>query len=178
MSTLFRNKILSGLVILLLIANITTLIMFWMSMKHKPSRPQQQAQDFIVKELSMNAEQQKQYNTMVADHRKQSKEINNQIRSYKDSLFNLLNNETATGTEKNTFATKIASLTQQLDLLTFEHFKEVRKICNPEQQKKFDKIIKDVLRMMAAPAPGRGHGGPGPEGPPPGMEGHPPPPEN
>ena len=164
MSTLFRNKILSGLVILLLIANVATIVFFWTGMRKSQSPPPQRTAEYVIKELSLNDSQQKQYETMITQHRKQTKQIREQIRDSKDSLFDLLSNPNINDSSKHYMAAKISSLNQQLELLTFEHFKLVRKICNPDQQQKFDKIIKDVLRMMAAPAPHENR----PPGPPPG----------
>jgi hypothetical protein len=40
-----------------------------------------------------------------------------------------------------------------LETVTFQHFTEVRKICTPEQQKKFDEIIREALRMMGPSPP-------------------------
>ncbi|MEO8769384.1 MAG: hypothetical protein ABI402_04850 [Ferruginibacter sp.] len=172
MSTLFRNKILTGLVILLLIANITTIIVFWMGMKKMHPAPKPPSA-YIIKELSLNDKQQEQYNTMIQQHRKQSRWIQEQIRNYKDSFFNLLSNENTNDSIKNNLSVKIASLNRELDLITYDHFKEVRKICTPEQQRKFDGIIKEVLRMMAGPGPRGGRR----DGPPPG-DGLPPLPGN
>ena len=174
MSTLFKNKLLTGLVILLLAANITTIVVFWMGMKKMHPSPLQPSA-YIIKELSLNDKQQEQYNAMVQQHRKQSRSIQEQIRNCKDSFFNLLSNDNANDSIKNNLSAKIASLNSELDLITYAHFKEVRKICTPEQQQKFDGIIKEIIRMMAGPV-GRGPrppGGPG-DGPLPG-EGLPPP---
>ena len=178
MSTLFRNKLLTGLVILLLAANITTIVVFWMGMKKIHPAPQQ-ASAYIIKELSLNDKQQEQYNVMIQQHRKQSRLIQEQIRNCKDSFFNLLSHENTNDSIKNNLSAKIASLNSELDIITYDHFKEVRKICTPEQQQKFDGILKEVLRMMAGPGPG-GRGprppGAGIDGPPPGDG--PPPPSN
>lgn len=173
MSAMVKNKLLSGLVILLLLANIATLAMFWFNFKkeHK-SIKHQEAKDFLIKELSFTETQQKQYGLMVEEHRKQSRETREQLRMYKDSLFNLLSDEQVPAEIQSRLTLAIATLEQQMETITFNHFREVRKICNPEQQKKFDTVIKDVLRMMAAPLPGGRppFNGPGPhhDPPPPG----------
>lgn len=156
MSTLLKNKILTGLVILLLIANVATIVVFWTGMKKMhPARPFQQPSEFIIKELSFNASQQQQYVDLVKAHREQTRIIQDQVRAYKDSFFDLLSHENINDSIKNNFAEKTAALNHQLDLITFDHFKAVRKIGNPEQQIKFDLIIKDVLRMMGGPARGK-----------------------
>jgi Spy/CpxP family protein refolding chaperone len=175
MSTLFKNKILAGLVILLLIANIFTIVVFFMGMKKMHPAPQQ-ASTYIIKELSLNDKQQEQYKAMVQQHRAQSRLIQEQVRDNKDSFFNLLANENVKDSIKNHFASKISLLNRELDLATFDHFKEVRKICTPDQQKKFDGIIKDVLRIMSGPGPhGQRPGGPDEGMPPPPGDGPPPP---
>jgi len=69
---------------------------------------------------------------------------------------------------------------------TFEHFKKVRALCNEEQKKKFDAIIKQAIGMMGqqqgrpqGPPPDGNRNGMHPDGPPPMQDGQmpPPPPE-
>ena len=81
------------------------------------------------------------------------------------------------GTPKKAAADNVAKNLEQLDLLTFDHFKEVRTICTPAQQKKFDEIIEEVLQMIASgPLRGRPGMNNGERMPPPGD--HMPPPEH
>ena len=54
---------------------------------------------------------------------------------------------------KKTAADNVAKNLEQLDLLTFDHFKQVRTICTSQQQKKFDEIIEDVLQMISSGPP-------------------------
>ncbi len=167
MNPSFKNKLLGGLVILLLIANITTLIFFWLGMKQMhPVAAAQQPSQYLITKLALNNNQQQQYKELVKQHREQMKLIHDQLRVAKDSFFDLLAHEDTN--DKNIFADRIAALNRQLDLQTFEHFKEVRKLCTADQQQKFDKVIKEVLRMMAGPGPqGKRPPGPSNDGPPP-----------
>lgn len=140
--------------IFLLVANIVTIIVFWIGMK-KDRAAAQQPSAYIIKELSFNENQQEQYMQMVKQHRAQARQIQEQVRTIKDSFFDLLGSKNIDHTLRNNLASKISSLNRELDLVTFDHFKDLRKICTPDQQRKFDKIIKDVLRMMGGPGPGR-----------------------
>jgi hypothetical protein len=45
----------------------------------------------------------------------------------------------------NSFATRIAERQLAADKLTFEHFRRVRGLYNPDQQKKYDEL---VLKMI------------------------------
>jgi hypothetical protein len=97
--------------------------------------------------------------------------LQDSIKKAKDEFFALLQQAPASDTSIQIKSNHVAAAEQQLEIFTFRHFQKLRAICNREQQKKFDSIIKDVLRRMS---PGRRPPGP----PPPGMDGHmPAPPE-
>ena len=53
MNSLFKNKILAGLLVLLLVANIISMVVFWMGLKKEHPQPRQPS-DYIIKELSLN----------------------------------------------------------------------------------------------------------------------------
>ena len=109
MGTLAKNKILTGLVILLLVANITTIVVFWVGMKKMhPGRPFQQPSEFLIKELSLNDSQQQQYKEMVKQHRGQTRQLQEQLKNYKDSFFDLLSHENINDSIKNDLAAKAA----------------------------------------------------------------------
>ncbi len=167
-----KNKLLTWLVVVLLVANAATIAMFWLG-KRKPPPPQGAPNEFLIKELKLDNKQQEQLDVLVKQHRQVAEQIRKQIRTAKDSLFDLVKNPGATDSAKQMAAAACSKLTEQLDVLTVNHFQKVRALCNAEQQKKFDGIIRDITRMMAQPQPpGRP---PGPH-PPDGPEGDRPPP--
>ncbi len=149
MSTINKNKLLTGLVILLLLVNTITILFFWLGRSKNEHPSFKQPSEFLIKKLAMSAEQQDQYMKLVKDHRLKTKLIREQIMVSKDALFEQLSADSISDSLQQSTANSLAKLNVQLDLLTFEHFKKVRKMCNPQQQKKFDNVIKDVLKMMA-----------------------------
>jgi Spy/CpxP family protein refolding chaperone len=176
MSSVSKNKLLTTLVLLLLIANAVTIAMFWLGKPKHPLQPKGSPQEFLVKELKLDSNQQRQLEVLVKEHRQAAEQIREKIKAAKDSLFALVKQSNVSDSAKQTAATTASNYTEQLDVLTLNHFIKVRTLCTPEQQKKFDEIIQRVLRMMAQPRPPQGSGGPGgPDGP---REGPPPPPEH
>ena len=167
MNGLSKNKLLTWLVILLLIANAATIAMFWLGKPKRPPAPQGTAIDFLIKELNLDAKQQEQFKKLAGEHRETAEKIREQVKEAKDSLFDLVKDPVTPDSVKETRVALVGKRLEQIDLLTLNHFQQVRQLCNPEQQKKFDKIIQQVLRMMAGPKP------PGPGGP----QGPPPPPQ-
>lgn len=184
MSITAKNKLLTWLVVLLLIANAATIAMFWLNKKQKPPQPKGQPNEFLVKELKLDTAQQQQLEVLVKEHRRQAEELRAKIRGAKDSLFALVKDPAATDSTKQALAAVASRYTEQIDVLTLNHFQKIRAICRPDQQERFDEIIQDVIRMMGQPRPPMGPGGPGgpgrpggPGGPPPGDM-PPPPPQN
>ena len=168
-----KNKLLTWLVILLLIANTATITMFWLG-KRKPPPPKGTAHEFLVKELKLDAKQQVQLEVLVKEHREAAEKFREKIKEAKDSFFNLLQQPAVPDSIKRSAAAAVSAVTEQLDLLTLDHFQKVRALCTPDQQKIFDNIIHQVTRMMAPPQPGGP--GRGPQGPPPPDGERPPPP--
>ncbi len=159
-----KNKLFTWLVVLLLIANAITIAGFWLGRPKHPPLPQGAAADYLIKELSLTKQQQKQFLELVSEHQQSSAQIRIKIRDAKDNFFDLLKQPGLTDSVKRAAVEMVGKSTQELDLLTLDHFQKVRALCTVEQQKKFDTIIRDVTHMMAPPHPG----GPGPQGPPPG----------
>ncbi len=168
MDASLTKKTLTVLVVCLFIANIATLAFFWLYKNEKLEARKGRAAEFIIKQLYFSKGQKENYLKLVAEHQRAIRPIREQLKDAKESLFDLLQQPNINEKEKQNAAKTVSQFTEKLDLVTFNHFAAVRKICNVTQQQKFDQIIKQVLQMMGEPR----HGG-GPHPPHPGMEGPP-----
>ena len=176
-----KNKFLGIVLVFLVIANLVTLGIFWYYKIHKSQQgpPEQgggNASAFIIKQVGFNAAQQKQYAELVKQHRLKVRSIRDELHIAKDQFFDMLSDTTVTAMQVDAASSNIGKLEKEVDVLTFEHFRQVRHLCTPEQKVKLDNCIKQVMRMMG-PKPGGRPQGPPPDGrgmPPPG-EGPPPP---
>lgn len=170
-----KNKLLTWLVVLLLIANAATITMFWLGKRRQEGQsPKGTPQNFLVSELKLDAKQQEQLNLLVKEHRQAVGQLREKIKGAKDHLFDLIKETNVTDSVKKSAAAAVSVITEEIDLLTLNHFQQVRKLCMAEQQQKFDEIIHQVTSMMGQQRPMR-PGGPG--GPPPrGLNGERPPP--
>ncbi len=167
-----KNKLLTWLVALLLIANAVTIAMFWLG-RHKnlPPPPPGGAKDFMVRELKLDSAQQDQLEALVKAHRQAADSIRKMIKVAKDSFFALVKQPNVSDSIKLAAARAASKLTEQLDVITLDHFQKIRALCTADQQKKFDDILLQVTTMMAPPPPPHHPGGkPGPP-PPPMQEG-------
>ncbi len=176
MSDLKNNRWLSIATLILLVANIVTLTLLWTNKKNvaDEKHPPAPVFEFLTKELKLNEQQQAAYKLLRDKHQADQKQFRDSIRKAKDALFSLLKQPNVADSLLQEYSRRATAFDQQLDIITFRHFQEVRALCNTEQQKKFDAIIQDVLRRMAGPRrgqrppPGGKRDGPGGFPPPPG----------
>ena len=174
MNSRTKNRAFLALIILLLIANATSITMFWLDRKHtnKIQQPRGKPDDFLIRELKLDTMQQAKFALLVTEHRTAVNNFHKEVIEAKEHFFDILKHANATDIEKINAAAAISNVTQQIDLLTLNHFEKVRALCNTAQQKRFDEIIKQVIGMMgeqrrtAGPPDGRQNGR-GADGPPP-----------
>ena len=195
MSYFNNNKWWAIIVGLLIVLNTATLTFFWFERKNNliqlsPQNNRNGARAYLTKELALDSLQQLQYTKLIEQHQQQVNELRLQIHDAKDAFFSLLANSATSAETINEAAKHAVEVEQQLDMLTFNHFKDIRAICNITQQKKFDDIIKNAVKMMGPqqrplePPPHGGKGFPPPQDgngqrfPPPPHEEHNPLPKN
>jgi Spy/CpxP family protein refolding chaperone len=67
------------------------------------------------------------------------------IRKAKDSFYRQVNNAAITDADINELSARIAGKNKIADEMMFRHFRELRKLCTPEQQQKFDTLVPRML---------------------------------
>lgn len=169
MQNFTNNRWVFVITLLLLTANIVTLTLLWTNKgkeekreSRMPPPPGAQVFEYLSHELKLDESQREAYRKLRDEHQAGVRNIRDSFqRPAKEALFELLKKSAVSDSEVHVLSSRTAAADQQLDEFTFRHFQKLRAICNPEQQRKFDEIIQDALRMMAQPRR---------QGPPPGME--------
>jgi Spy/CpxP family protein refolding chaperone len=151
MNTNNKSRWFGAIIILLLLINAATII-FLLIGKNKHHLPPPQnggAFGFLVKELALDSNQKNEYQKLRDQHRNSVEGLRTQLKNNKDSLFNLLKKSNVTDENVHPKLDSIASLNRKIDEITFIHFKQVRAICNPQQQMKFDEVIAQAMQIQA-----------------------------
>ncbi len=168
-----NNRFLKITIIVLLLVNIATLAFMWTGKQHHeghmpppphPSQGPKEAFEFLTHELNFDEAQIKQFDALRKEHHENAQMIQEKSHKMHHRFFDLLKNLPADSVLSMQLADSMALYQKQIEILTFNHFKQVRGICKSEQQKKFDEVINQALEMMA-PKPPRSLQGP--DGPPP-----------
>jgi protein CpxP len=109
--------------------------------------------DYLVKELRMTPEQVKQYEPLRDEHHNTVEGLRAENRVLRDKMWNIAAGGKQDSTAIGQLADSIGVNERKIEWITFTHFQEVRALCTPEQQRKFDALIHEVMQMMAPPPP-------------------------
>ena len=152
-----NNRALYIIVLLLLTANVVSLVLLWANRKSDhhsnrvPPKQENRVFEFLTDELDLDSAQQVIYKKLRDEHRAGVKPLQDSIRNAKDRFFDLLQDKNITDTAIYAYSKQIGDELQQMDIITFKHFQKLRAICNQQQQEKFDHVIKEVMHSMTGP---------------------------
>lgn len=142
---------------ILIILNIILMINVWKRPDHMPPPHHMEGgpANLIIEELKLSTDQIKEFDKLKHAHQSAMRELNDKGREIRTQYFDLLKQDQPDQKTKDDLVSEIAANQKAIETVTFDHFKEVRKLCNPDQKKRFDEIIGDILKHMAGPPRGR-----------------------
>jgi len=147
-----KNKLLIILVAIMTLLNIVSISLILLlplrPPQHPPRAGRDPGQDFIERELKFTAEQQKRYAELRRVHFKEMDSIMRACSEASKALFDLLKQERVSDELVRAKAAMLGQLEIERSVATFMHFCDLRELCSPEQQLKFDTVIADVLMKM------------------------------
>lgn len=183
MNNLLKTKVLTITIVILILLNIGTMIMVFMvsnrpdEFERRPGsgfmaprgegggmRMRVGIETMLTERLHFTEEQISEFEKTREFHMKETKRISESIRSNKINLNKLVASQKVDSVEFHKSIETIAVLQGEMEKLNFNHFREIRKICNDEQREEFDRFLVNELSMhMRAPQPqgppfGRGPG--------------------
>jgi protein CpxP len=179
-----ENKIISFLILVLIILNLSTLAFCWIlwsrvernqDFRQGMSDNHPMERNIIEDQLKLNAEQRKEFSQFREKHFASKRIINDKINSIRDQLFDMIKSDHPDSNALNNLAAKIGEAEAQKQLEIVRHFEDLRKVCNPDQKDKFDTWINDVVKLICPQGPPPPHNHDRPPFPPSNNFGPPPP---
>ena len=146
-----KIKVLTYSLIVLVIINVGMIVFF------KIIKPRDSGGNFrngprkmIIEKLHFDAKQQEQLEASIDKHIHKIKTIENQIQQTKESLYAQLSLSKVDPIVKDSLITVLGDLQKQIESSRFNHFKNIRKICNtPEQKEDFKELTVELSKMFA-----------------------------
>ena len=146
-----KESLLTTLVILLLIMNIG--IVTFLVMHHEHERPPHpggppHVDRLIIETLKFDDEQKKKFEVMKHEHHEQMMRIDEEYKNVLEKYFSLLNDEKIKTVEKDSLEKEIGRLQLSKATVTLEHFRQLKALCKPEQQKHFQELIPELTKII------------------------------
>lgn len=149
MNTQPKSKILLIIIGILLVANLVLLSFF---MINKPAAKKGMRGDrkamiaeFLQKEIGFNQQQLQQYDSLNQQHRTKVKAMFDEVRNDKENQFKQVTSANFSDSSIINTAALSAGRQKEIEIVMFKHFKDIRNLCTPQQQPKFDSLFYKVL---------------------------------
>lgn len=143
-----KAKLLWIAVIALLLLNFGILAFLFLSKKHEPMG-RKMPREIIIEKLHFNENQIVDYDKIIKQHQETIKKIDDSIRNAKDKLYQLLNDETVNTVKKDSLFSKLANYQKQIETTHFNHFLEIKKLCNKEQLQDYKNLTQELGHLFS-----------------------------
>lgn len=143
------------IIVILVILNLSTLTALWLDKSPGIKRVERTGvrhRHFIEGRLNLSEEQATEYRKLRMEFFENARPYFENIRKNKSRLYQMLK----TGENDHrvqALADSIGQLQTGLELLTFNHFQEVRALANPEQKAAFDSLMIRIVDHANQPLP-------------------------
>ena len=154
------RRVTTWTIILLILLNLATLAMLWMSHFKQPAAPlpQQGARNtkqFLQHELGLTDDQARQFEELRQQHFQQSKVFVDAIQQLKRELLDEVFASTPNLETMQNIAEEIGTNQAELETLRYHHFLELKALCQPDQVKKFRALFHEIYPPETHPDPAR-----------------------
>ena len=150
-----KQKLVTFSIIALLVINLGTLGFLLFSGPKKghfpPDGGRPKPREIIIEQLHLDAQQVADYEVLIHQHRKQITATEDKIRDAKNELYLLLNSTTVDATKKNSLVNTLGQYQKEIELIHFNHFSDIKKLCKPEQLDGFSDLTEELSRLFSKP---------------------------
>jgi len=155
MNQLSRNKVLITIIAILLITNLVMLYFFFRVQHHGQPETSKRLgfTERLKKDVGFTPEQMAVFEPRKKDFWKEMRSKFDTIKDTKVAFYSLLYDASVPDSLLESRASVIGEQQKDLDLFVIRHFKDVRKMCTPEQLPKYDSLMPAIIeRMTTSPA--------------------------
>lgn len=149
MNTENKSRIFLLIIAILVITNVGLLIFF---LQNKETPKQNYRQDrrayianFLKKEIGFDQQQLQQFDTLSTRHREKMNGISDKLKGSKEEQFRQLVEGNFTDSAIAIIAAQTSTAQKTIEIMMFNHLRNIRVLCKPAQLAKFDSLFGKVL---------------------------------
>lgn len=136
-----NNKVLIGVIVVLVILNVISLSFIWNGRDHHDSHRPPKVEKYLGKRLNLSEDQITLFKKSRGEHFEKTSGLTSEISRLRSQLAQNIDEEAS-----DEILTSIASKYRELEKLNHEHFRRLRSICDDQQKIKFDSMLVDLAR--------------------------------
>ncbi len=152
MDLIRQNKLIGWIIGILVGLNILTLTLIWIQSRGKTSdhsareeSPPASSAGLLRSEIGFTEEQVRQYGEMRKDFQEKTRGLNDELTDLKLQIADSLFVPTLDEQRVDSMASRIGTLQSRIEILRFEHFRELVKICSADQKEKLRPVLREVF---------------------------------
>jgi len=162
-----QRRFLIFLVVLLVVLNLGTITLLWLGRPAPPppeirmgksGNEHARLEALLKKELKFGDEQIKQYFQLREKHRQQLDQLNREIGKLKKQMFDAVFSKDPQPALSDSLLNLSLQKQAELEQLTYRHFLELKKLCNPDQENQLKLLVEEFFRQQNPPGRGRESG--------------------
>lgn len=134
---------------ILAVANLALVLCWIVLPRMKQGEPGEGPRKVVIERLKLNDEQIKAYEALIADHQAKVKGGNEQIVASKNALYAQLKSEQTNQALIDSLSNVIALNHYAIEQVHFQHFQQIRAICEPAQLPLFDALVLDLAQIFS-----------------------------
>lgn len=145
-----KNKFYIGLIIGLVTSNL--LLAGFILFKKPPPHRKHLPRKIIIKKLNFNEDQIERYNLLIDDHKALIEDKERKIIIAKNQLYRQLA-EPVLNDQSDSLLLVIANAQKEIEGIHFNHFKEIKNLCNSDQQELFTALAGKLANIFTPKKP-------------------------
>jgi hypothetical protein len=156
-----KTTFLWGAIVILFLLNAATLffVVFNRQAGHHPLRPPEGDRRFdeqVIRTLQLSPEQMDRFEVLKREHHRQMLALDEATAGPFGAYFSMLLSGNADSLQKDSLEQDIAGIYLEKVSLTYAHFEQLKAICTPEQQRRFEQLIPSLMQVITPDKKNRG----------------------
>lgn len=140
-----KNKLISIIAICLLISNLA-LVAFILLPIHRPPH-HDGPRELIIERLHFDANQIKEYDKLIENHKASIRSTNDKIGQLKNQLYSGIIQPTSIS-NSDSLKNEIGKLQIEIEGIQLKHFEDISKLCRAEQKTDFNNLVGELAQLF------------------------------
>ena len=144
-----RDTLLIGIIIFLVVLNAGVIGFLIFERASRPKSPE--LFELITDRLELTQEQQEQFFLLRDKHRMKMDMLDDEFELAVKQYLSLLAMNNPDTVLQDSLENALASIEKVRATITLSHFQQVKALCTPQQQEKFNSLLPDLMRVLLPP---------------------------